>query len=545
VVRIQTAADYSLTVENLATQPSGTFGSVNITSGNTTGNKAGSSVTVAAVPATGYVFAGWTSNLRSAELVSKGNPYTFNIMDNTLLYAIFTVDGTNNPIEIHSTWELGHIGFGGSGTKPWGLGKSYKLMTNLQLDEWMPVGSGSSGNDDTRFTGVFNGNSHTLTINSIAKTVPPFTTPDNDKYHFSYVGIFGVVGISGVVENLSVEGTITSEFAQNIGDTQMVGAIAGCNYGNIENCFSNTNITTRGGDDSNNYVGGITGRTETGAVISGCHNTGALTADLAGFNWTKANHIGGISGENDGTVQYCSSTGAISAVKSLSGEAGGIAGRNRGTVRHSYTSGTVSAYNNLSSYSGGIAGSSYGIIHDSYSLCTVSTYGTLSGGGLNYSGGIAGEAGSPNIEGIIRNCYAIGDISAKDGSTERRSYDGGVTYISVVNNYPGGIVGWAWKVNIQNCVALNGTISLNAGTNIGRILGNGQYDSQLSNNRSIAISNLPDGTLGDYNGKTIDTNASKTLSTYQTDAGWAFGHSEGAPWVWDHVAQRPKLFWEH
>jgi hypothetical protein len=525
----QTATHHSLMVKNLPTQPN-TFGRVDIVLGNTTGNPAGTAVTIRATPANGYAFAGWVQDVSSTTLLSAENPYTFSIEENTLLYAIFIADQENNVTEIYSTWELGQIGSGGPGTKMWGLERKYILKADLELSEWMPIGNGTSKDNDARFTGVFDGNLHTLTIKSIAKEILPLqgTVSDNNYYEIRYVGIFGVIGTYGVVENLTVKGEITGKYAPNRNDKQMIGSIAGSLEGGyIENCFSEMNMEIGGGDLSLSYIGGFAGNSEAGSIISGCHSKGNIVSAYRSDRSTG----GGIVGNNLGTVQYCSSSGNVSISQSFAASSGGIAGINQGVIHTSCTKGDISAFNSARSSSGGISGNSYGDINNSYSLCNVKTYGTMfTSGSFTLSGGIVGSGQDDSIT----NTYATGNISAADGSKMIYSYPDGL--VEVFNNHAGGIAGSSKQV--RNSVALNSEILISKGNYIGRIVG---YEwGKMSNNQSIIIPGLPDGTLDDKNGKTIVGISQETFS----DAGWRFGYTTDNPWRWDNAEQRPKLFWE-
>ena len=123
---------------------------------------------------------------------------------------------------------------------------------------------------DVRNFGVFDGNGHTI------------TGLKDCLVHWNE---------GGTIRNLTlVEPTIT---------TNRTGAVAGTNYGTIENCH---------------VVGG--------SVVS------------------QGSWCGGIVGANDGTIRACSSSTAVTAYLF---EAGGIAGISTGTILACYATGSVTA----------------------------------------------------------------------------------------------------------------------------------------------------------------------------------------------------------
>ncbi len=97
-------------------------------------------------------------------------------------------------------------------------------------------------------------------------------------------------------------------------------------------------------------------------------NLGVENIGIAGYRW-----VGGLVGENFGTITSCYATGAVSGT---SYDVGGLVGYNSGTVRSCYATGTVSG----SIYVGGLVGYNIGPITACYATVTVS--GTDEVGGL-------------------------------------------------------------------------------------------------------------------------------------------------------------------
>lgn len=116
--------------------------------------------------------------------------------------------------------------------------------------------------------------------------------------------LFGVVGETGVVENLEVEnGQIQTKSGS-------AAAIAAINYGTIRCCGNSASVSCSA---SNQALGGIAAVNY--GTIQNCFNKGALTA-------RNTVTVGGIAGENAGSVLNCYNIGFVS----LTPASGGITG---------------------------------------------------------------------------------------------------------------------------------------------------------------------------------------------------------------------------
>ena len=179
-------------------------------------------------------------------------------------------------------------------------------------------------------------------------------------------------------------------------------------------------------------------------------NLGVEKAEINGYNF-----VGGVCGENYGTIKNCYNTGTVSGNGKTSSDIGGVCGENYGTIEDCYNTGTVSGNGETSSYIGGVCGGNYGTIEDCYNTGTVS--------GTKYVGGVCGR----NI-GTIEDCYNTGAVS---GNGETSSYIGGVCgnnggtiqncYNTVTvsgTEYVGGVCGYNDGDTIQNCYN-TGTVS--------------------------------------------------------------------------------------
>lgn len=222
-------------------------------------------------------------------------------------------------------------------------GKIFELTGDIDL-------SGSGYTPAASFGGTFKGNGYTISGLYLDKK-------GGD------VGLFRFVEPSGVIENLTVRGTVRPE-----GSRKNVGGIAGTNRGRISGC------TFIGKVEARENTGGIAGFNEAGGLIESCTNQ----AVISGLNAT-----GGIAGLNEGIVESCLNKGEVNTSEqaseseetgssdlSLDGaildaekvyHTGGIVGRSTGTIRSSRNEAAVgylhSGYN-----TGGIAGIQNGLI---------------------------------------------------------------------------------------------------------------------------------------------------------------------------------------
>ncbi len=179
-------------------------------------------------------------------------------------------------------------------------GYYFTLSADLDLqgsadNPWTPIGTDNMH----PFNGIFDGGGHTI------RGLYIDSNSDNQ-------GLFGYIGNSGAVKNLTVAGQVTTT-------GQLAGGIVGANRGDIINCHSTVDVT------------------------------GSM-------------QVGGIAGINRGTIERCTYTAGT-----VTGEMyqGGIAGYNEeGTITDSYNRGEI----NGGDWTGGIAGSNANLIKNCYSV---------------------------------------------------------------------------------------------------------------------------------------------------------------------------------
>ena len=243
---------------------------------------------------------------------------------------------------------------------------------NEGLRAWMPIGKVSTTETKT-YNGTFDGAGYT--VNGLY-----FFT---DALQASNGGLVGELGRNGVVKNVTVA---RSWF----GATNFAGAIAGDLQGGIiDNCHNESYV---GGAAR---IGGIVGHISSGTV-SNCTNRGTVAfyredpTSIITFDFMC---IGGIAGNNTGTVRMCTNYGEV-----IGGKAdmvAGIAGQTMdGRIEYSLNMATV----NGNVHAGGISGWARNA-----TLVGCINVGTVNG--TSSSGSLTG--GSNGI--AFSSCYYVGD----------------------------------------------------------------------------------------------------------------------------------------
>lgn len=130
-------------------------------------------------------------------------------------------------------------------------------------------------------------------------------------------------------------------------------------------------------------------------------------------------HVGGVCGNNAGTITNCYNAGNLTAIES-SATIGGICGYNNGgTVTNCYNTGTVTATGSVASV-GGVCGCSTAPISNCYNIGTVTA--TSSGADIS---GICGYNFGP-----VKNCYYLADTEDENGGkTAAQFASGEIAYL--------------------------------------------------------------------------------------------------------------------
>ena len=159
-------------------------------------------------------------------------------------------------------------------------GGSFKLTTDISVTTMV-------GSESVPFSGTFDGQGHTLTVNYIIQ----------DKYSWEDQGQAPFRYIQGAnIKNLHVAGNIT---ISDIGVCIQAAGIAGLAQNSpctIENCWSSVTIDLTGSDEENVCCSGFVGTTNTEMTLTDCLFDGALKGENADWNggligaateWTK------------------------------------------------------------------------------------------------------------------------------------------------------------------------------------------------------------------------------------------------------------------
>ena len=214
------------------------------------------------------------------------------------------------------------------------------------------------------------------------------------------------------------------------------------------------------------YIGGITGNNlgtiENCSIVSGSVSGGYDVGGIVGYNGetisayntgevSGTDYVGGIAGYNEGTILDCKTMEKVSGKYAV----GGIAGQNDWTITACYNTGEVSGINSV----GGIAGSNKGEIsgctNSANVIATAQQERACAGGinGYNY-GNISTSCneGSIKADGIKFACsggiagYNSGNITdtCNNGSVYAECKDGDTTSGVEIfpGSYAGGIVGF-------------------------------------------------------------------------------------------------------
>jgi len=208
------------------------------------------------------------------------------------------------------------------GETPSDYDKHFVLTADIDLDPNLPgckvfdkaiiapdTNDSTGWFEGTSFTGVFDGNGHTISHLTIVGK--------------DFVGLFGRLESRAEVRYLGVVNVNV------VGSSSSVAGLVGDNYyGTVTHCFSTGRVSGEGG------VGGLVGRNSVGTVGQ-CYST----ATVSGTGYS----VGGLVGLNSGTVANCYSTGAVSGWDFVGGLVGtnGAPGDGGGAVTECYSTGKV------------------------------------------------------------------------------------------------------------------------------------------------------------------------------------------------------------
>jgi hypothetical protein len=203
--------------------------------------------------------------------------------------------------------------------------------TANQGQGWQPIGT-----ENDLFAGTFDGQGY---------EVRDLFTNRTDEM---YVGLLGVVGEGGVVQNIGVVNADVTSYGT-------VGGLVGRNDGTVSNSYSIGNLIGIG------WVGGLVGLNL--GTVSSSYSSGSVTGNEC---------VGGLVGSNNGTASNSYSTSSVIGDVNV----GGLVGENAGTVGDSYSRGSVTG----NTYVGGLAGGNAGTVSSSFWDTQTSGQGSSAGG---------------------------------------------------------------------------------------------------------------------------------------------------------------------
>jgi len=204
------------------------------------------------------------------------------------------------------------------GAAPNDWNKHFRLMADISLSAYTGMTFNIIGDrpfnpySDGPFTGVFDGNGHTISN---------FSYSSNGGR--SYIAIFGYVYGNGRIKDLG----LISPHIYRFGDTDYAGPLVGeLGHGVVTGCW------VEGGTvEGDSYVGGLVGYNSYGAIAL-CYST----CGVSGIS-----QVGGLVGRNEfATISSCYSRGSVSCA---SGIVGGLVGNTwGGGIEYCYSTGGVS-----------------------------------------------------------------------------------------------------------------------------------------------------------------------------------------------------------
>lgn len=311
----------------------------------------------------------------------------------------------------------------------------------------------------------------------------------------------GLGGVAGV--NKGTLSKVDSLGVTNGGDSgsSAVGGIAGINTGSIENAYNESFVT--GGEKT----GGLVGINEKSGSLVNAANAGRVEGKGAAQD--AAQEIGGLVGDNDGSILNGRNGGNVTGTTYV----GGIVGTNREDSTLTDIINDTSIMIKGTTYVGGIAGQNAGRIIDTEVSRTLSD-GVVEG--VEYVGGIAGK-NTGYIENPHNNIsLRINKDALKDGKTAQ--YFGGVAGINEQEGSIGNATNLA-DVTAEGATYVGGIVGYNKGTLL-----------NLSGNRGNVIgANYVGGVAGinEHSLTAIDASNTGSVQALQGGAGGIFAVNHG------------------
>lgn len=279
------------------------------------------------------------------------------------------------------------------------------------------------------------GEEYTYTVSLAAAEDPGYT--DDGQGNYTVTSAEGLKNIASLVNGGETDIDITL-------DTDLTMTGEWTPIGTYDNPYTGTfngkdktitGLTVK--QEGTNYVG-----------LFGCIGSGGTVKDvtLTKARVTGGSYVGGVAGQNEGTVENCSVDGTVIGTEY---DTGGIVGTNYGKISGCKAEGTVTGDVNV----GGIAGNGAAnydtgtgnIIGSTIEGC----HSTAAVSGRSFVGGVVGNLGNGCS---LMACYSTGDVTA-----------------TLTTGYAGGVVGANSRGTVTGCYHATGAVSGQG--NVGGIVG--------------------------------------------------------------------------
>ena len=341
------------------------------------------------------------------------------------------------------------------------------------------------------------GEEYTYTVSLAAAEDPGYTVSEDGKTYT----VYNAEGLKNIAKLVNEEGKTDINITQTgditlAGEWTPIGTESQPYTGTFDGGgkYTITGLTVTG---SNDYVG-LFGRIGSGGAVK--------NVILTEVNVTAGTSVGGIAGQNDGTVENCSVNGTVTGRGFT--DTGGIVGTNYGTISGCSAEGTVTGSVNV----GGIAGGSYlGVtIVGCYSSAAVEGYSTV--------GGVVGNLGN--------------------NSSLMASYSTGNVTVTSTTGYAGGVVGVNAQGTVTACYHATGTVSGQG--NVGGIVGMNNSGQNTAcywrSNPANGIGKMDSGTNG-----TIKVDGTNVKWEDTIDSMNAALQNAGSEWRYELTGELPTL----
>jgi hypothetical protein len=286
----------------------------------------------------------------------------------------------NDPCRIYTAEQMNAIG-----AEPSDWDKHFKLMADTDLSAYTGtdfniIGYWVDPRDNKPFTGVFDGNGHTISNFN-------YTSTDANN-----IGLFAYVDDP----NAEIKDLVLIDPNIEAGTGNWVGSLVGwLREGSVTCCYAKGSSVS-----GTMYVGGLVGWHSGGPIVN-CYSTG----NVSGKWWS----VGGLVGVNSGTITNCTTSARVSGKNNV----GGLAGDNRGTITNCYATSSVAGTEHV----GGMVGENFG---GQVTNC----YSTGSVRGTTLIGGLVGKnvpisylnqgGGYTLVGGTVSNSYSTGSVSGNE-----------------------------------------------------------------------------------------------------------------------------------